>query len=152
MEKLELRIISLIFVLAAIAIRSYNITNMNETHEHFQEIFDELGTLTQLDKTKFLDDLLFYFTIAGRGICSDEQPTDTEKVNAFKWLNELLHRIWNIRSELQNGEGYDFVTRLYDNMKFYSDQSTLLRLHLVPTTLGAFKIFKERQKSQAHHD
>ena len=125
---------------------------MKETHEQFQEVLDELGTLAHFDQIKFLDDLLFYFTIAGRGIWSDEKPSDAEKVDAFKWLNELLHRIWNIRSELQNDEGHDFVTRLYENMKFHGDQSTLLRMHLVPTTLGAFNIFKERQKSHEHHD
>ena len=123
---------------------------MNSTHEQFQEVFVELGTLTLIDKIKFLDDLLFYFTIAGRGIWSGEQPTDAEKVEAFKWLNELLHRIWNIRAGLQNGEGVDFVTRLYDNMRFYGEQSTLLRSHLVPTILGAFNIFKERQKYIDH--
>lgn len=96
--------------------------------------------------------MLFYFTIAGRGIWLDEQPTDAEKVEAFKWLNELLHRIWNIRSGLQNGQGHDFMTTLYENMKFYGDQSILLRMHLVPTTLGAFKMFKERQKAHEHHD
>lgn len=125
---------------------------MNETHEQFQEVFNELYSLSSPDKIKFLDDLLFYFTIAGRGIWSDEQPTEGEKVEAFKWLNELLHRIWNIRSGLQNGEGEDFARRLYENMKFYGNQSTLLRSHLVPTTLGAFSIFKERQKSHEHHD
>ena len=57
---------------------------------------------------------------------------------------------WKIRSGLQNGEVNDFETRLYDNMKFYGDQSILLRMHLVPTTLGAFNIFKERQKSHEH--
>ena len=125
---------------------------MNARHEQFQEVFNELCTLTLVDKIKFLDDLLFNFTIAGRGIWSDEQPTDAEKVEAFKWLNELLHRIWNIRSGLQNGEENDFVTRLYGNMKFYGDQSILLRMHLVPTTLGAFSIFKERQQLHKRND
>lgn len=125
---------------------------MNETNEQIQEVLNELYSLSLPDKIKFLDDLLFYFTIAGRGICSDERPTDLEKVEAFKWVNELLHRIWNIRSGLQNGEGEDFATRLYENMKFYGEQSTLLRSHLVPTTLGAFNMFKERQKSDERHD
>jgi hypothetical protein len=122
---------------------------MNERHEQFQEVLNKLYTLTVVDKIKFLEDLLFYLTIAGRGIWSDEQPTDAEKVEAFKWLNELLHRIWNIRLELQNGEGADCVTTLYENIKFYGDQSTLLRMHLVPTTLGAFNIFKGRQNSMS---
>jgi hypothetical protein len=114
---------------------------MSETHEQFQEVFDKLYALLQADRIKFLEDLLFYFTIGGRGIWSDEQSTDAEKVEAFKWLNELIHRIWNIRFELQQNNENDFVKRLYENMKFYGEQSSLLRMHLVPTTLGAFKIF-----------
>lgn len=125
---------------------------MSETHEQFQEVFNELYNLTINDKIKFIEELLFYYTIAGRGIWSDEQPSDAEKVEAFKWLNELLHRIWNIRSKLQNGEGDEFVTRLYDNMKFYGEQSSLLRTHLVPTTLGAFTTFKAKQKSDEYRD
>jgi hypothetical protein len=123
---------------------------MNESHEQFQKVFTELYSLSLSDKINFLDDLLFYCTIAGRGIWSVKQYTDAEKIEAFKWLNELLHRFWKIRSGLQNGEVNDFETRLYDNMKFYGDQSILLRMHLVPTTLGAFNIFKERQKSHEH--
>jgi hypothetical protein len=68
-----------------------------------------------------------------------------EKGDAFKWLNELAHRIWNIKFDLQRGEDNDSITRLYDNMKFYGEQSALLKMHLVPTTLGAFKNFKAKQ-------
>ena len=53
---------------------------------------------------------------------------------AFKWLNELSHRIWNIRFDLQQGEDNESMTRLYRNMKFYSEQSDLLRIHLLPET------------------
>jgi hypothetical protein len=116
---------------------------VNEAHQQFQEAFDELYTFSTTDKIEFLERLLFHFTLAGRGIWSDDSSTDTEKVEAFKWLNELVHRIWNIRSDLQRGEDNDSITRLYNNMKFYGEQSDLLRMHLVPTTLGAYNVFKE---------
>lgn len=115
---------------------------MEKTHERLQEIFDELYTLQIPEKIIFLDALLFYFTITGRGIWSDEKRTDAEKVAAFKWLNELMHRIWNIRFELQQGEDNDSIIRLYGNMSFYGEQSDLLERHLVPTILGAFENFK----------
>ena len=118
---------------------------MSESHKRFQEVVDELYSLTIPDKIKFLEQLLFNFTLAGRGIWSDDKPSDPEKVDAYKWLNELSHRIWNIRFELQQGEDNDSITRLYENMKFYGEQSDLLRMHLVPTTLDALGNFKVRQ-------
>lgn len=117
---------------------------MNEANKQFHEVFDELYKLSVTDKVLFLEELLFYSTLTGRGIWSDDKPSDTEKVEAFKWLNEFSHRIWNIRSGLQQGEDNDSVTRLYENMKFYGEQSDILRMHLVPTILGAFNNFTAR--------
>jgi len=76
--------------------------------------------------------LLYYFTITGRGIWSDDQWSDTEKVEAFKWLNELTHRTWNIKRRVHENEN-DSITDLYDHLKFYAKQSDLLSSHLVPT-------------------
>ena len=117
---------------------------MNEAHKQFQEVFNELYALTIHMKIKFMETLIFYFTITSRGIWSNEKPSDAEKVEAFKWLNELSHRIWNLLFELQRGEDSDSITRLYENMKFYGEQSGLLRSHLQPTTLAAVENFKAR--------
>lgn len=96
---------------------------MEKVDTQLQEIFDELYKLSTVDKTQFFEGLLFYFTLTGRGIWSDSMQTDTEKVNAFKWMNELLHRIWNIHFELQQGQDHESVKRLFENMKFYSEKS-----------------------------
>lgn len=115
---------------------------MNESQTGFQEVFDELYKIAIPDKIKYLEALLFYFTLTSRGIWSDDKSSDSEKVVAFKWLNELSHRIWNIRFDLQQGEDNESVTRLYENIRFYSEQSDLLRMHLLPTTIGGFENFK----------
>ena len=120
--------------------------SMNEQHQHFPNALEELSTLASPDKLRFLEELLFYFTISSRGIWSDETVSEFEKVEALKWLNELYHRIWNIRFELQREESNDSITRLYDSMKFFGEQSELLRVHLVPTTLGAFRNFKSKRQ------
>jgi hypothetical protein len=120
--------------------------SMNEQHQLFQNALEELSTLANPDKVRFLEELLYCFTISSRGIWSDEKVSEFEKVEAFKWLNELYHRIWNIRYELQQEERNDCITRLYENMKFYGGQSELLRVHLVPTTLKAFRNFKAKQQ------
>lgn len=119
---------------------------MNTTYTKFQEAFNELDTFSASDKIAFLEVLLFQLTIAGRGIWSDGQPSDGEKVEAFKWLNELSHRIWNIRFDLLRSESNDSIIRLYENVKSYGEQSNLLKSHLVPTILSAFENFKKELK------
>lgn len=119
-----------------------------EPRKHLQKIFDELRTLSGSDKIRFLEDLLFYFTIASRGIWSDDQLPDSEKIEAFKWLNELTHRVWNIQFDLQREEDDDSIVRLYENMKFYSEQSKTLGSHLAPTTILAYKRFEERRANR----
>jgi hypothetical protein len=117
---------------------------MSDSHKRFQEIFDELFTLSLSKKGDFLEALLFSFTIAGRSIWSNEQTSDLEKAEAFKWLNELNHRIWNIRYELKQGIDSDSIKRLYENLKFYSEQSAELLRNLVPTVLSAFDNFQKK--------
>lgn len=120
---------------------------MADTHNRFQETFNDLFALPLQDKTSFLELFLFSFTISARGIWSDGQSTDAEKVEAFKWLNELNHRIWNIRSELKKGLDNDSINRLYENLKFYGEQSALLGQHLAPTLLSAFERFKDIRRT-----
>lgn len=110
---------------------------MDKVHLQLQNIFDQLSLLGIVEKTKFCESLLFTFTLAGRGIWSDDLQTDAEKINAYKWLNELTHRIWNIHFELQQGQDNDSIARLFGNIKFYSEQSDLLSSHLTPTILIA---------------
>lgn len=115
---------------------------MSETQKDFEEIFEKLKTLSEKDKIQFIEELLFYFTLTVRGIWSDEKLSDLEKASAFKWLNELTHRIWNIRSNLKDGEDNQIISRLYENVKFYAEQSEVLRMHLGPTIFGAYSNFK----------
>ena len=116
---------------------------MTEAHKRFQEAFDELFAVSLNNKSNFLEALLFYFTIAGRAIWSDELSSDLEKVVALKWLNELTHKVWTIKFELSEGVDFDSMNRLYELMKFYAEQSNLLRAQLVPTTLLAYDLFKK---------
>jgi hypothetical protein len=112
---------------------------MDRTNPDLQKIFTSLNLLSTVDKIRFFEILLFTFTIAGRGIWSDNLKTDTEKVVAFKWMNELLHRIWNINFELKQGQDTDSITRLFENMKFYGEQSDLLKEQILATISTAVK-------------
>lgn len=112
---------------------------MTDIHNHSQEVFDQLYKLSLENKVLFLELLIFSFTVSTRAIWSDEQSSDKDKVEAFKWLNELNHRIWNIRFDLKNDMDDDSITRLYSNMKFYGAQSALLQMHFIPAILSAFQ-------------
>lgn len=116
---------------------------MTEAHKRFQEAFDEFFSLSLNHKSDFLEALLFHFTITGRAIWSDEPSSDLEKVTALKWLNELTHKVWALKYELREGVDCDSMSRLYELMKFYGEQSDLLRKQLVPTTLLAYDLFKK---------
>jgi hypothetical protein len=112
---------------------------MNEQQLLVQQVFDNLFLATTQQKTNYIEDLLFNLTITGRGVWTDEKSNDAEKVNAFKWLNELTHRLFNMLYELRRGNNEDTITSLYNNLKFYSEQSDLLRSHLNPTILLTYK-------------
>jgi hypothetical protein len=112
---------------------------MKEQQLRIQEVFDELFLTTTQEKVNYIESLLFNFTITGRGIWSDEHYNDTEKVNAFKWLNELSHRVFNMLYRLRQGNDADIINSLYNNLKYHSEQSDLLRRHLTPIILLTYK-------------
>lgn len=88
-------------------------------------------------RLKFLDELLFALTIAGRVIWSDETATDHEKLQGLNWLNELTHRIWNIRLE-RNPADSNITERIREYFKEYGDRSELLKQQLTQTFLIAY--------------
>jgi len=58
--------------------------------------FDYPRTISSLSQDKrllFYELLAHNLTIMVRGVWSDEEITDAEKVDRLKWLNESMHRI-----------------------------------------------------------
>ncbi len=113
--------------------------------EHIHEIYIKLHSSSVEDKILFIEMLLFQFTISGRAIWSDEESTNRDKAEAFKWLNELYHRIWNIRFELLTAEDNGSITRLFQNLKNYGEESETLRIHIIPTILSTFESFSRKK-------
>jgi hypothetical protein len=69
---------------------------------------------------------------------SDEKASDQEKVTAFKFLNELTHRVWNIFRDIKRNEDDESIIRLFDNLKCYAKESELLSMRLWPAILLAY--------------
>ena len=117
-----------------------------QNQEHIQEVYGKLHSFSLENKVLFIDILLFQFTISGRAIWSDEKSTDKDKAEAFKWLNELYHRIWNIRFDLLRAKDDESIKRLFQNLKRYGEETEALRIHIIPTVLSAFESFEKRKK------
>jgi hypothetical protein len=49
--------------------------------------------LSHEQRLHYYEILAHNLTVAVRGIWSDEQTDDAEKVDRMKWMNELLHRV-----------------------------------------------------------
>jgi hypothetical protein len=54
---------------------------------------EQMGKLTEEERLHYYEVLAHNLTVAVRGIWSDEQISDAEKVDRMKWVNEILHRV-----------------------------------------------------------
>src|SRR5437763_16435975 len=54
---------------------------------------DQMEKLTDEQRLHFYEVLAHNLTVAIRGIWSDEQIDDAEKVDRMKWVNEILHSV-----------------------------------------------------------
>ncbi len=88
-------------------------------------------------KIRFLDYLFFEITIMNRAIWSDNEYTDTDKVDLLKWSNELTHRLWNLSFDLKRNETNDFVVKFKGHIDFCKKQSNEFSKHISATLFGA---------------
>ena len=54
---------------------------------------EDVRALPESARKRFYERFLMQLTIVGRIIWADEQTTSQQKVEAFKWLNEINHRV-----------------------------------------------------------
>lgn len=54
---------------------------------------ERMGKLTGEQRLHYYEVLAHNLTVAMRGIWSDEQIGDAEKVDRMKWVNEILHSV-----------------------------------------------------------
>jgi hypothetical protein len=61
------------------------------------------GALTAEERIRFYEFLAHNLTISVRGIWSDENFTDSQKIEGMKCVNEIMHRVVKIPSALKSG-------------------------------------------------
>jgi hypothetical protein len=89
-----------------------------------------LDGMSKDKRLSFLESFLIYMPMMNRGIWSDGEYSDVTKVDCFRWSNELCHRIWNIKGDLERDEDFDFSKRFISQLKFHADQSKVFATHL----------------------
>jgi hypothetical protein len=52
-----------------------------------------IGALSDEERIRFYEILAHNLTVSVRGIWSDDDLTDSNKLDCLKWLNEILHRV-----------------------------------------------------------
>lgn len=99
----------------------------------FSEIKEKIENLPRLiQKLSFIDVLLSEITVMNRCIWSDDSINTEEQINTLKWSNELVHRIQNIRFELERQEDNESIQRVFENILNYGKKSNSLKENLAP--------------------
>lgn len=97
------------------------------------------------DKILFCEILLSEITVMNRAIW--DNPTSYKvQLEALKWSNELVHRVWNLLFELKRGEDNDVINRLGEYINFYRKQSEEFAEHLsatIPIALNRLYFMKK---------
>ena len=52
-----------------------------------------IGALSDEERISFYEILAHNLTVAVRGVWSDEDLTDSQKLECLKWINEIMHRV-----------------------------------------------------------
>lgn len=103
-----------------------------------KEIINTISSWELERKIKFLEDFLKDMTVMNRAIWGNDEYTEAEKLNCLKWSNELAHRIWNIKFELQQGTDEDCLQRFLNNLMQYRQQEPLLGGHFGATLKSTY--------------
>jgi LPS O-antigen subunit length determinant protein (WzzB/FepE family) len=98
------------------------------------------NTLNQKDanfQKEFIENFLKESIVMNRCFWVNNESSNTpdkETIEAFKWSNELTHRLWNLHFQLENKTKTNVADGIADNINFYAKQSNQLKQNL-PSTL-----------------
>ena len=107
-----------------------------------QDIIDEISNWEIDKKNEFLERFLKDMTIMNRAIWGDNEYNDSEKLNCLKWSNELAHRIWNLKFDLERGIDEASQTKFLNHLNFYRKQEPKLGGHLGATLKSTYNYLK----------
>ena len=84
-----------------------------------------IGELEAEQKIRFYENLAFNLTLSARGVWSDENLSDAQKVEAMKWLNEILQRIITKTSGLRVDRNESSENDTWEIIKHWASMSSV---------------------------
>tara|TARA_B110000967_G_scaffold207117_1_gene255672 strand:+ start:1102 stop:1440 length:339 start_codon:yes stop_codon:yes gene_type:complete len=89
-----------------------------------------LGGMSKESQLSFLETFLKELIVKNRSFWSDDEYSDSTKVDCLKWSNELSHRFWNMKGDIEDNKELDFLKRFIKHLKFYAEQNKVFASHL----------------------
>jgi ribosome-binding ATPase YchF (GTP1/OBG family) len=94
------------------------------------EYAKKIGALDEELRLRFYENFAHELTIFFRGIWSDENLPDTEKVEQMKWINEIQHavtaKVYEMRRKLNDWSEEDFQRLIQDYINTCKDIEPLI--------------------------
>jgi hypothetical protein len=78
-----------------------------------------IGELSDEERITFYEILAHNLTVCVRGIWSDDQLTDGQKVERLKWVNEIMHRVVMKSALLRVQKNQFSESDSWDNIKHW---------------------------------
>lgn len=78
-----------------------------------------IGALSEEERISFYEILAHNLTVSARGIWSDERRTDSQKLEALKWLNEIMHRVVMKAAYLRVGKNKYSESESWEGIKHW---------------------------------
>ena len=82
-----------------------------------------IGELSEEQRIRFYEILAHNLTVSVRGIWSNEQLTDGEKIERLKWINEILHRVVMKSAYLRMGRNEWSETDSWESIEHWVAQA-----------------------------
>lgn len=117
---------------------------MRESMKHDSEDIEfdyvrDVGTLRPDLLAHFYEILAHNLTVCVRGIWSDEQLNDAQRVEQMKWMNEIMHRIVMKSSLLRIGRNNRTELETWEMIQSYIEKCPPLAPHIAFATRFSYQ-------------
>lgn len=96
---------------------------------------DKVIALTGPNAKAFCIQLWQELTLVGRVIGSDKTADPASQLNAFKWLNEIQHRVWGAHAS----DREDALAHMLDRLMSHCEQERVLAYEVSAALDRAFR-------------
>ena len=115
-----------------------NIKQSGNAVTKLEQLFFQVSTWTQSEKSRFYRSLSLNMTIAIRSIWSDDTLADQEKIERIKWINEVHHRLINHMADLAHEKPLERDSDVWEMVQDYAQECPAIKGQLGQAIVSAF--------------